>query len=69
MKKLLFLGLILPLSTMVLGQLSNHSNKLIPKLINAQEILDSSRVGSTAKSKFQYVYSSNKNLAFDGFFE
>ena len=69
MKKIFTLGLILPISTLMFGQLSNHSNKLIPKLINAQEMLDSSRAGSTAKSKFQYVQSSNQNPAFDGFFE
>ena len=69
MKKIFTLGLMLPISTLMFGQLSNHSNKLIPKLINAQEMLDSSRAGSTAKSKFQYVQSSNQNPAFDGFFE
>ena len=69
MKKIFALGLILPISSLLFGQLSNHSNKLIPKLINAQEMLDSSRAGSTAKSKFQYVQSSNQNPAFDGFFE
>lgn len=65
MKKLIVLGILIQSFIAVFGQ----SNTFVPKLINAKEMLDSFRVGSTAKSKFQYVHLSNQKPVFDGFFE
>ena len=69
MKKLLAFGFVFPLSILLLAQSSNNTNQLIPYLTNSRDMLDSSKVGSYIKPKYQYVYASNRKLAFEGVFE
>ena len=69
MKKLLAFGFVFQLSILLLAQSSNNTNQLIPYLTNSREMLDSSKVGSYIKPKYQYLNASNRKLAFEGVFE